>query len=173
LIPSFTAIDFETADNGRDSACAVALVRAEGGRIVRTASTLIRPPRRNIIFTYVHGLTWEDVKDAPAFAQAWPGFATFFEGIDFIAAHNAPFDRGVLYACCAAAGLKPPPQPFRCTVQAARKVLNIKPANLSHVCHHLSIPLKHHDALSDAEACAKIMIAAEQTLEQKAAAELN
>jgi DNA polymerase-3 subunit epsilon len=37
-------------------------------------------------------------------------------------------------------------------------VLRISPAKLSHVCHHLSIPLKHHDALSDAGACAQIMI---------------
>lgn len=163
---SFTALDFETADNGRDSACAVGLARVEGGKIVGTAYRLIRPPRRQIIFTYIHGLAWEDLKDSPDFAGVWPEIAGFFEGIDFIAAHNAPFDKGVLYACCAAAGLEPPAQPFRCTVREAR-ALGIRPATLSHVCHHLSIPLKHHNALSDAEACAQIMITAGEARAEK------
>jgi DNA polymerase-3 subunit epsilon len=169
----FTAIDFETADNGRDSACAVGLARVENGIIVRTAYRLIRPPRPDMLFTYIHDITWEDVENEPPFPEVWPELAPFFGGIDFIAAHNAPFDRGVLNACCAAAGLVVPPQPFVCTVQLSRKELGLKPATLSHVCHHLSIPLKHHNALSDAEACAKIMITVEQVRSEKAAAAPN
>jgi len=165
----FTAIDFETADQGRDSACAVGLARVEGEKIVRTAYRLIRPPRPDILFTYIHDITWEDVEGEPLFGQVWPELAGFFEGIDFIVAHNAPFDKGVLNACCAAAGLEPPPQPFICTVSLSRKELGMKPATLSHVCHHLSIPLKHHNALSDAEACAKIMITVEQVRAEKTA----
>ena len=41
----FVAIDFETADQGRDSACSVGLVRVENGAIVKTAVQLIQPPR--------------------------------------------------------------------------------------------------------------------------------
>lgn len=164
----FTAIDFETADNGRDSACAVGLARVEDGKIVRTGYRLIRPPREEIIFTYIHEITWEDVAGEPSFGELWPELAEFFEGIDFITAHNAPFDRGVLYACCAAAGLQAPPHPFVCTVQLSRKELGLKPATLAHVCRHLSIPLKHHNALSDAEACARIMITVEQVRAEKA-----
>jgi DNA polymerase-3 subunit epsilon len=164
----FTAIDFETADNGRDSACAVGLARVEDGRIVRTDYRLIRPPREEILFTYIHDITWEDVAGEPSFGELWPELADFFTGIDFITAHNAPFDRGVLYACCAAAGLPAPAQPFVCTVQLSRKELGLRPATLSHVCHHLSIPLKHHNALSDAEACARIMITVEQVRAEKA-----
>ena len=155
---SFTAIDFETADHGRDSACSVGLVRVESGRIVRSEHHLIRPPRRTFIFTEIHGIRWADVQDAPTFKQLWPKINSFFKGAGFLAAHNASFDKGVLNACCAQAGLDLPEQPFQCTVKLARNVLKISPANLSHVCHHLSIPLNHHNALSDAEACAKIMI---------------
>jgi len=155
---SFLAIDFETADYGRDSACSIGLARVEGHKIVRSGHYLIRPPRRTFIFTEIHGLTWEDVKDAPAFGQLWPEIEPFFKGAEFFAAHNASFDKGVLYVCCTQAGLRAPEQPFQCTVKLARSVLKISPAKLSHVCHHLSIPLKHHNALSDAEACAKIMI---------------
>lgn len=163
----FTAIDFETADYGRDSACAVGLARVEDGRVIKTAYRLIQPPRQDIRFTDIHGITWEDVENEPLFSEVWPGLADFFEGADFIAAHNAPFDKSVLYACCAAAGLGAPPQPFICTVKLSSTELGLKPATLSHVCHHLSIPLKHHNALSDAEACAKIMITVEQVRAEK------
>ena len=44
----FAAIDFGTADYGRDSACAVAVVRVAGGEIVDRAHFLIRPPRRSL-----------------------------------------------------------------------------------------------------------------------------
>ncbi|OGS50620.1 MAG: exonuclease, partial [Elusimicrobia bacterium RIFOXYB2_FULL_62_6] len=124
---------------------------------------LIKPPRQAFVFTALHGISWNHVKDAPSFGELWPGLAGFFAGAEFIAAHNSGFDRGVLNACCAGAGLTPPGQPFRCTVQLARKVLNIRPANLSHVCRHLCIKLNHHNALSDAEACARIMIAVLET----------
>ena len=165
----FIAIDFETADYGRDSACAVGLARVEGGRVAGTAYRLIRPPRSDMRFTDIHGITWEDVENEPPFGEVWPELAALFEGVDFIAAHNAPFDKSVLYACCAAAGLEAPPQPFICTVKLSKQELGLKPATLSHVCHHLSIPLKHHNALSDAEACAKIMITVEQVRLEKAA----
>ncbi len=163
----FTAIDFETADNGRDSACAVGLVRVEDEKIVRSEYRLIRPPRPDMLFTYIHGITWEEVANEPSFAEVWPELADLFEGIEFITAHNAPFDKGVLNACCAAARLEPPPLPFICTVKLSKKELGINPAKLSHVCHHLSIPLNHHNALSDAEACARIMITVEQCRKEK------
>ena len=43
--PTFVAIDFETADYGRDSACALALVRVAAGVIVQRAFHYIRPPQ--------------------------------------------------------------------------------------------------------------------------------
>lgn len=156
----FVAIDFETADNGADSACAVGLVRVEGLQVVRKEVVLIRPPRRRILFTGVHGITWEMVAGAPAFAEAWPALAPVLEGASFLAAHNAPFDRRVLAACCAAAGLPAPALPFTCTVQLARKKWGIRPTSLPAVCRRLGIGLIHHDAGSDAEACARIVIAA-------------
>lgn len=156
----FVAIDFETADHGADSACSVGLVRVEDRVIVARETVLIRPPRPQVLFTHVHGLTWQMVKDAPIFKDAWTKVAPLLDGATFFAAHNAPFDRGVLAACCTAHGLAVPPLPFVCTVQIARRVWQMKPANLPAVCRRLGIGLIHHDAGSDAEACARIVIAA-------------
>ena len=159
---TFVAIDFETADYGRDSACAVALVRVEQGRIVERTASLIRPPRREFVFTYLHGISWEDVEAQPTFRDVWPRMEGILDGAEFLAAHNAPFDSGVLRACCRAGRLPPPEIPFRCTVQVARRVWGIHPTRLNHVCERLGIPLRHHDPASDAEACARILIAASE-----------
>jgi DNA polymerase-3 subunit epsilon len=160
---AFVALDFETADHGPDSACAVGLVRVEAGQVVHREGLLIRPPRSRILFTHVHGISWRMVADAPPFADVWPRLVPLLDGAGFIAAHNAPFDRRVLQACCAAAGLAPPPLPFVCTVQVSRKRWGLKPNNLPAVCRRLGIGLIHHNAASDAEACARIVIAAAHT----------
>jgi DNA polymerase-3 subunit epsilon len=158
--PTFVALDFETADYARDSACALGLVRVENHRIVRREYQLIRPPRRRFSFTYLHGITWEDVAHQPTFAELWPALTPILEGVDFLAAHNASFDRSVLNRCCETAGLTPPQLPFECTVRMARQTWNIHPTKLNDVCDYLGITLKHHHAASDAEACALIVIKA-------------
>lgn len=121
----FAAIDFETADYGPDSACSVALVVVDGLTIVNTGHFLIRPPRDRFHFTYIHGITWDHVKDQPTFGELWPAAAKLLDGVEFLAAHNAPFDRNVLRACCAAAGLPVPAIPFQCTVQVAQDLESV------------------------------------------------
>jgi DNA polymerase-3 subunit epsilon len=156
----FVAIDFETADYSPDSACAVGMVRVEGLKVVCRESIRIRPPRPRVLFAHVHGITWDMVKDAPGFADVWPRLTPLLDGASALAAHNAPFDRRVLSACCATAGLNAPPLPFLCTVQLARRRWGLKPNDLPSVCRRLGIGLIHHDPGSDAEACARIVIAA-------------
>jgi DNA polymerase III subunit epsilon len=169
----FVAIDFETADKGQDSACSVGLVRVENGVVTQKVVQLIRPPRceggdlfspppSEFQFTYIHGIKPEQVLDQPTFGEAWPKLEKILAGADFIAAHNAPFDNGVLTACCAAARLRKPPHRFICTVKLARSTWSIYPTKLSNVCSVLKIELNHHEALSDAHACAQIVIAAEK-----------
>lgn len=158
-VETFVALDFETADRKRDSACSLALVRVEKNQIVRTESRLIRPPRKEFEFTRIHGLTWEMVQDAPDFAAVWTELEPMLEGASFLVAHNASFDRSVLKACCEAAGLAPPALPFHCSVALARRRWSLRRARLPDVCAFLGIPLRHHDATSDAQACARIVLA--------------
>ncbi len=151
---AFVAIDFETADHGPDSACAVGVVRVEALSVVRREVVLIRPPRSRFQFTHIHGITWEMVRNAPSFADAWPVLLPLLDGASTLVAHNAPFDRRVLAACCAAGGLCVPELPFLCTVQLARRYWRRERNDLASVCRRLGIALVHHDPGSDAEACA-------------------
>src|SRR4051812_40593104 len=111
---TFVAIDFETADYGPDSACAVGLVRVESLAVVHREALLIRPPRRRVLFTHVHGITGDMVKDAARFAAAWRSLSPLLDGASALVAHNAPFDRRVLAACCTSGGLRAPDLPFLC-----------------------------------------------------------
>jgi len=162
LTGRFAALDFETADMGRDSACALSVVIVENEKVVETWTSLIRPPRKEFCFTYLHGISWSQVKDKPAFGELWPAVAMLLEQVDFLAAHNASFDRSVLRACCASAGHEQTKIPFLCTVKLARATWDLFPTKLSDVAKYLQIPLKHHDAASDAFACAQILIKARE-----------
>ncbi|MEM9137908.1 MAG: 3'-5' exonuclease [Cyanobacteria bacterium P01_F01_bin.42] len=157
---TFVAIDFETAARSSNSACAVGLVRVENQEITQRFYALIQPPERQFEFTYVHGIHWHDVMNEPTFEQVWPLMLEKLEGAEFFVAHNASFDRRVLESCCKHYGIISPTTPFVCTVKLARKTWSLYPTKLNNVCDFLGIELEHHQALSDAEACAKIAIAA-------------
>jgi DNA polymerase-3 subunit epsilon len=136
----------------------LSVVVAEKGRIVARETSLIKPPRRDFVFTYLHGISWSDVASKPMFGPVWKELGKLIGGVDFIAAHNASFDRSVLHACCEAAAMEPPDVNFLCTMRLARRQWNVFPTKLSDVCRHFKIPLKHHDAESDALACARIVL---------------
>jgi len=150
------AIDFETADAGRDSACAIGVALVENGRVADRLYRLIRPPRARVMFTEIHGIRWSDVANEPSFGELWPEMAPLIAKADILAAHNAGFDRGVLLGCCGAYGIEPPERPWLCTVKLSRALWQIRPTRLPNVCEHFDIPLNHHDAMSDALACAEI-----------------
>lgn len=159
---TYVALDFETADSKRDSACAIGMVKVRDGRIADTLYQLLRPPRS--VFSpfciKVHGIHWADVRHSPTFREFWREHAEFLEDVDFLAAHNARFDQAVLTACCAMARLPVPALSFVCTVELARNQWALRPTKLPDVCRFLNFDLNHHHAQSDAEACARIVMAA-------------
>lgn len=166
----FLALDFETADHGRDSACAVGVCRVEGGKVVYADAVLIRPPRRTFKWTHIHGLTWNDVRDADPFSVAWPKLLPLLDGCTRMVAHNASFDRSVLEACCKAAGLTPPALPWVCTLALARARWPKPLGNsLPEVCGRLGVALaKHHHAGADAAACAAVLVELERLTQLEA-----
>ena len=158
---NFTAIDFETATGYRNSACAIGLVRVESGKIVDTYCSLIRPPgneywSRNVD---VHGISSQDTAGVPTFMELFPDFKHFIEG-RILVAHNASFDKSVLAKTMAHYDLNYQmlnvPQ-WECTLKIYR-AKGFAPCKLSDCCNRLNIELNHHEALSDAVACAHLYI---------------
>ena len=48
--------------------------------------------------------------------------------------------------------------PFLCTLKGSRRSLPLPSRKLNCVCDYFGIPLRHHDAASDAEACAQVYL---------------
>jgi DNA polymerase III subunit epsilon len=65
----FVAIDFETANYSPNSACAIGLVSVENNIITQQQHFLIQPPTTEFIFTYIHGISWQQVSAVPTFQQ--------------------------------------------------------------------------------------------------------
>jgi DNA polymerase-3 subunit epsilon len=166
----FVAIDFETAEYSRESACSVGLVRFTQGLERDTFYSLICPPVLYIRpdFTEIHGLTVEDVRDAPAFPALWESQILPFIGDLPLAAHNAAFDMGVLQGVLQWYGLDIPPLRYFDTLALSRRVW---PELQSHALTRLgaafNIHYQAHNALDDARTCAKLVfLAAEKSGKQ-------
>ena len=76
-----------------------------------------------------------------------------------LVAHNAVFDMGVLKKCLNGYGiLWKQSARYLCTVQMGRRVLPGMSHKLNVLCDYYGIDLNHHDAASDSQACAKILL---------------
>ena len=152
-------IDFETANLQANSACSLGLVAIENNKIIAKERYLIRTPSPLFLFTHIHGITWEKVKNAPTFETLWKSnLETWFQKASLLVAHNIGFDERVLRACGRHYGIEIPRLKTECTVKLSRYQLAIKPANLANVSQTLGIELNHHEALSDALASAYIYL---------------
>jgi len=158
---NFVTIDFETAKYSRESACSVGLVKYIDGKAVDTFYSLIRPPKLYIRpdFTEIHGLTVDDVKDAPTFADLWDSAIKPFIGDFPLAAHNAPFDMGVLWAVLEWYELETPELKYFCTCSLARRTWpNLESHALSALAENFGIVYNAHNALDDAMTCGKLAL---------------
>ncbi len=146
----FTAIDFETANQKGSSICQIGLVRVEGGEVVKTINQLICPPGN--FYSYwnikVHGISPDKTADAPTFEEVWGHIKVFIED-QVLVAHNASFDCSCLKQVLAFYDLASVVYERQCTYKIYKKGLAV-------VCEEQGITLNHHDALSDAMACAEL-----------------
>lgn len=155
-------IDFETANHSRASACALGIAVIENGAITVRAETLIKPPETcgwfRDDFIGIHGITPDDVRDAPTFDAVFEAFRPHLQGA-VLAAHNAPFDMSVLGALLGCYHI-PYACESLCTLRLARAAWpRLHRHNLAAVAAHLGVALDHHQAGSDAYAAACILLA--------------
>lgn len=154
----FVAIDLETANSFRGSACEIALVRVRAGQIVDTFQTLLHQKDFDRFNSSLNGITAQTVSGSPEFTEIWPDVLDFI-GADPIVAHSAAFDTGVIRD---AIGLKNIGKPltYFCTVVLSRQVINLPSYRLPWVADALGIDFTEtHRSLADAMAVANIVMA--------------
>ena len=158
---NFTAIDFETAT--RHHICAVGIVTVENGKITDEFYTLIKPPNNeyNRYTIQVYGIMPEDTINAPAFIEVYPEIKKRLFG-KIVVAHNESFDRSVLQKTMAENGLDYAEleisDRWECTMKLCRANDKYPSGKLDECCAVDNIELQHHEALSDARACAELYL---------------
>ncbi|RCW74998.1 3'-5' exonuclease [Saliterribacillus persicus] len=154
---NYVAIDFETANQSRYSPCAVGLVVFNKEKILEEYYTLINP---NMEFdpynTMIHGITEEDVTDAPTFDEIWGELYSYLNNHVSIA-HNASFDMSVLRHTLDHFEITHPKIEYLCTCIISKIVwpglINYK---LNTIAELKNITFNHHNAIEDARAAAKL-----------------
>jgi DNA polymerase-3 subunit epsilon len=143
-----------------NSAIAIGLVKYRDFEIIDTYYSLIRPPRLCIRhdFTEIHGLTVDDVKDAPKFNLLWEKDICGFIGQTTLAAHNAQFDMMVLSSVLEHYKLPIPELQYFCTYRLAQKTWpELKSHALTALGNNFGIVYNAHNALDDAMTCGKLV----------------
>lgn len=170
----FVALDFETANEDRGSACEIGLVRFSGGKAIDRFQSLIYQNRFNSFNVSLHGITEKNVATSPVFDDVWTQ-AEDFIGDSPLLTHNAGFDIGVLCRSLTN-GVIRNTHTYFCSMVMSRRMLDISYFGLPGVTEYLGIeyPMNHR-AESDAEAAGKVaasLMARESVLSLHELAEL-
>lgn len=152
----FVAIDFETCTSLRTSAISVGMVKVVDAEIVQQFYSIINPirdeytdkePNRTI-----HGIALKTAEKADSFDKIFNGIRLFIGDLPIVC-HNAAVDAEILRALMNYYGLS------GINVDNVIDTYALSKSSLSECCKKYGIALgKHHNALSDAEACARIYL---------------
>jgi len=153
----FIAIDFETANPKRVSACALGYAKVCNCEILETNGYLIKPVGGHAPFqSKIHGIKEEHTFDKPEFGELFPEIQDIFNYP--LVAHSL-FDKQVLNALSDHFNLGLSFEYIDSCSVAKEQLPNLKNCKLKTLVKYFGLPaFKHHDATEDAMACAKIFL---------------
>jgi DNA polymerase-3 subunit epsilon len=153
----FIAIDFETANPKRVSACAIGYAKVSDGAIIETNGHLIKPVGGHAPFqSKIHGIKEEHTSDKPEFCDLFYEIKDIF---NYPLVGHSLFDKQVLNALSDHFGLKLTFDYTDSSAVAREKLPDLKNHKLKTLARHFKLPkFRHHDATEDAKACANILL---------------
>lgn len=155
---TYYAYDVETANYSYSSICQIGIVKFADGVPVQTWNFLVNPGSDWFCFSGIHGITYDDVKDAPLFPEIYNEVKNIVG--DNIVIHHTPFDIYSTRTACEAYNL--PPFDFSRWIDSAKIVRRTftefekSGYGLANVANHLNIEFLHHNAAEDARAAGLI-----------------
>jgi len=161
----FYAVDVETANSDQGSICQIGVGVFEDGLLIDAWKTYVDPEAyfhwQNV---RVHGISREDVEEAPTFPEVYDDLRLMFE--NNIVVHHSPFDRTAFRKAFERYSLEPYEVKWLDSVKVARRAFGNGCLeggyNLANLAAYLDIDFQHHDALEDAIAAGKIVVYAMQ-----------
>lgn len=161
----YIAIDFETANQNRNSACSVGLVRFVDGKETDSCYSLIHPAKMYFIPEWtreIHHISYDDVRDKPYFPEVWDSIVMPFinqtPGVPLVAHNGKTFDIPVIQKCCEYFGMEVPSFEYFDSLVVAKKTWpELDCHRLTFLGKRFGIAYNAHDALDDSRTCGKIV----------------
>lgn len=156
----FIAFDFETANRNRHSICSVGMIVVENREIVDSIYQLIDPEEEFDSFNIaIHNIKPKDIKGKPTFDKFYQSVRDKISK-KVMVAHYLAFDGYALRDNLTRYEIEPCNNQLLCTYQLSKRLIANQPSySIDSLCHYYGIDLtNHHHALSDAQACAELMI---------------
>ena len=155
----YIVFDVETPNRENSRMSAIGITVVEDGKIVDHFFSYIDPEQGFDSFnSELTGINEYTVMGSPTFPEIWRQIQPLMES-GMLVAHNAQFDMGVLRKCLHDYGIywKPRAKAI-CTVLIGRSILPEISHKLNNMCAYYGICLNHHQADSDSQACAEILL---------------
>lgn len=157
---NFVFVDVETANHANDRICAIGMIIVSNGETTGYYSLI--NPQTYITFTYIHGITNEDVRDAPTLEEFWHVMAPKIPKHFVFAAHNYRFDLTVMKKDLGRFGIGFCPDEVLDTMWVARDILyhfrtERGDLRLNTLSEALGVNLYHHNAASDITATKEVL----------------
>ncbi len=161
IFKSFVAIDFETANANRASACSLGFAKVIDGALVEQRTYMIKPIGGfSPINIRIHGITPDKTKDAPTFEELLPTLQTESEHLPILCFSR--FDISVLEALGEYYNLEYSQDLTICDVcdLARSNIPGLPNYRLDSLSRFLNLPeFNHHNAEEDAVQCALVYLA--------------
>lgn len=162
---NYIAIDFETANYFKNSACSVGLVRFIDGKETDSVYSLIHPAKMYFIPEWtetIHHISYDDVRDKPYFPEVWDTIVMPFinktPNIPLVAHNGNMFDIPVIKDCCCYYGIEVPKLEYFDSLIVARKTWpDLESHRLTALGEYFKIEYIAHDALEDSRTCGQII----------------
>ena len=161
----YIAIDFETANYYKNSACSVGLVRLIDGKETDSVYSLIHPAKMYFIPEWtetIHHISYDDVRDKPYFPEVWDTIVMPFinktPDIPLVAHNENMFDMPVIKNCCEYFGMEVPKLEYFDSLIVAKKTWpDLESHRLTALGEYFKIEYLAHDALEDSRTCGQII----------------
>ena len=158
----FVSVDVETANPDLGSICQIGLVVFEGGVEVDSWVSLVNP---HTWFHWmnedIHGINEHTVRRSPAFCDVFPSLSQYLAG-SVVVSHTA-FDKSSITKATLAAHHPPIDCRWLDSARVARRTWEqfaYSGYGLANLAEHVGFQFRHHDALEDARAAGKVLLAA-------------
>lgn len=156
----FIAFDLEMPGQKDLRISAIGITVVEGGEIVGNYYHLVNPETEFDPFVIdLVGITPEMVENEPTFPEIWREIEDIMDS-GILVAHGAAGDLKTLCACLSHYGIKWKDKiPYLCTCDIGIAFYpHLEHYSLDFLCEHIGVDLNHHNALSDSEGCARLII---------------